>query len=130
MCSEARRLGVVLITGRKVNAVEHGNGSAAVSTPDAVHYTDGGGKAPAAKQPVVGATRVIPFFMQWLDWFGRPDSHYSYIITTVNGSPGIVMMIGGRVAYVYSFEASNSRIRSIYTVANPDKLKYLEEVVR
>lgn len=40
------------------------------------------------------------------------------------------MMIGGRVAYVYSFEASNSRIRSIYTVANPDKLKYLEEVVR
>lgn len=63
-------------------------------SPDVVHYTDGGGKAPAAQQPVVGATRVIPFYMKWMDWFGRPDSHYSYIVTTVNGSPGIVMMIG------------------------------------
>lgn len=99
-------------------------------SPDAVHYTDGGGKAPAAQRPVVGATQVIPFYMQWMDWFRRPDSHYSYRITTVNGSPGIVMMIGGRIAYVYSFEASDNRIHSIYAVANPDKLKYLEEAVR
>lgn len=99
-------------------------------SPIVVHYTDGGGKAPAAQQPVVGATRVIPFYMQWMDWFGRPDSQYSYNITTVNGSPGIVMKIDGSVAYVYSFEATDSRIQSIYVVANPDKLNYLKEVVR
>lgn len=95
-------------------------------SPDAVHYTDGGGKAPAAPKPVVGTAQVIPFYRQWMDWFRRPDSHYSYRIATVNGTPGIVMMIGERIAYVYSFEAAGGRIHSVYVVANPDKLKHLE----
>ncbi|GAA0136187.1 RNA polymerase sigma-70 factor [Paenibacillus sp. YSY-4.3] len=98
-------------------------------SPDAVHYTDGGGKAHAALQPVVGVSRVIPFYSQWINWFRRSDSDYSYTIETVNGSPGIVTRISGCIAYVYSFGSSAGRIQTVYAVANPDKLKHLEGMI-
>ncbi|MBB3128378.1 hypothetical protein FHS19_003032 [Paenibacillus rhizosphaerae] len=41
-----------------------------------------------------------------------------------------VAVVGGRIAYVYSFETSDSRIHFLYAVANPDKRKYLKEAVR
>lgn len=92
---------------------------------DAVHYTDGGGKAQAIPYPVVGIANVIQFYEVLIRWFRDPDMSYSYQFAQVNGNPGLVLMLEGKPAYVYAFEAENNKIRSIYTVANPEKLQHL-----
>ncbi|MEK5641550.1 RNA polymerase sigma factor SigJ [Paenibacillus rhizosphaerae] len=98
-------------------------------TTDAVHYTDGGGKAQAVPYPVMGIENVIRFYREWTDWFKQPDSRFSYSMTDVNGRTGIVLTIDNRVAYVYSFEVRSDRIQSIYVVANPDKLKHVNPML-
>ncbi|ENQ3107706.1 hypothetical protein SAMN04488168_11235 [Bacillus sp. 491mf] len=46
------------------------------------------------------------------------------------GGPGIVVMINGYLAYVFSFEFKEGKINSIYMVANPDKLSRLNENIQ
>jgi RNA polymerase sigma-70 factor (ECF subfamily) len=94
-------------------------------TQDVVHYTDGGGKVQAVLHPVRVISKVLFMYKQWMKWFKEPDQAYTYQFTEVNGDPGFVMTIGKQVTYVYSFEMLNERIQSIFTVANPDKLKHL-----
>jgi hypothetical protein len=43
----------------------------------------------------------------------------------INGSPGFVMSSGGQVHYAFSFEIAGDRVRNIYIVCNPDKLRHL-----
>lgn len=91
---------------------------------DVAYYSDGGGKVQAARIPIFGSSKVIQFHLNLLKMYqGRLD--YSY--TTVNGLPGIHLTVDEQNHYIYSFHFQKNKIQTIYSVANPDKLRHLPQ---
>jgi len=89
--------------------------------PGAEFIADGGGKAVAATRPVLGADRIAEFVIdiigkaRWLE--SDPQ------MVTINAAPGLLLrhpIIGNGT---YSFDIADGRIRAIYVVRNPDKLR-------
>jgi RNA polymerase sigma-70 factor (ECF subfamily) len=82
---------------------------------------DGGGKALAAPSPVLGADRIAAFV---IDIIGKARwSESDPQIVTINGAPGLLLrhpIVGDST---YSFDIADGRIRAIYVVRNPDKLR-------
>jgi RNA polymerase sigma-70 factor (ECF subfamily) len=88
-----------------------------------VLYSDGGGKVRAAQIPVVGVHKVIQLHLNLLKMY---EGQYAYSYLTVNGLPGMRIRLDNGVQFVYSFAFKNHRIETIYTVANPDKLRHIQ----
>ncbi|MEP2827689.1 sigma-70 family RNA polymerase sigma factor [Parvibaculum sp.] len=86
---------------------------------DVVFYSDGGGKAIAALNPLYGADRVSRFFMGILK--KRPEN-LAVTPATVNGLPGFIIYEGDLVHAALSFGISNGLISTLYMMRNPDKL--------
>jgi RNA polymerase sigma-70 factor (ECF subfamily) len=88
---------------------------------DAQLVADGGGKAAAATRPVLGADRVAKFM---LGYAGKARwSASDFHLVAVNGAPGLLMRHPLSGNGTYSFEIEKGRIRAIYVVRNPDKLR-------
>jgi RNA polymerase sigma-70 factor (ECF subfamily) len=88
---------------------------------DAELVADGGGKATAATRPVLGADRIAKFLIGYavkLHW-SEPDLQ----LVTINGTPGLLMRHPISGDGTYSFDIADGRIRAIYVVRNPDKLR-------
>ena len=86
---------------------------------DVVLYSDGGGKAFAARRPVVGVHKVanlLAVVFRKLARVGR------LTVTTVNGRPGVVAAVGGRPVEVVTVAADGGAVGAVYVVLNPDKL--------
>jgi RNA polymerase sigma-70 factor (ECF subfamily) len=94
---------------------------------DARLVSDGGGKAIAATRPVLGADRIAKFMFGYaakLHW-SESDFH----LVTVNGTPGLLLRHPIAGDGTYSFDIAGGRIRAIYVVRNPDKLRrFLERM--
>jgi RNA polymerase sigma-70 factor (ECF subfamily) len=91
-----------------------------VLTSDAVAYSDGGGKARAARHPIVGADNVIAFF-------GALRRHRAIQVERrieVNGQPGALLWFG-RQYQLLSVDVRGDKIREVHSIMNPDKLRYL-----
>ncbi|MGM0829037.1 MAG: RNA polymerase sigma-70 factor [Bacillota bacterium] len=90
---------------------------------DVAMYSDGGGKVKAAQVPIFGANRVVQLLQNLMKLYaGKFTINY----TSVNSLPGLILTIDGHLQYVYSFTFSGNQIQTIYTVANPDKLRHLQ----
>ncbi|KKI92792.1 RNA polymerase sigma factor SigJ [Bacillus sp. SA1-12] len=89
---------------------------------DVVFYSDGGGKVTAAKIPIIGAEAVAQI---QLNLANKYSDQFTYQFTIVNGWPGVVIQMDNNQKYVYSFELESNRIKNIFAVANPDKLRHL-----
>ncbi|TBL81388.1 RNA polymerase sigma-70 factor [Paenibacillus thalictri] len=87
-----------------------------------VFYSDGGGKVRAARVPVAGSNQVGVFLQNLLKMYAGA---FSYFFITVNGLPGIRIVMDDNMQYVFSFAFRNDRIEAIYSVANPDKLRHV-----
>ncbi len=88
---------------------------------DVVLYSDGGGKARTALNPIYGADKVMRFFIGIIRKHALED--YSARLTEVNGEPGAVFYKNGALAQVLGIEVDEAgRIIHIFVVANPDKL--------
>ena len=88
--------------------------------PDAVLYSDGGGKAHAAPRPLTNRRQIAKLFSVV---FPKAAAHHVEIVRTrVNGRPGVVFSIGGRAVEVFTFDESRGRVGTLYAVLNPDKL--------
>ena len=74
---------------------------------DVVFYSDGGGKAIAALNPLSGPDHVTRFLIGILK--KRPENFHVQP-ATVNGLPGFLMTEGGRVHSALSFGISDGRI--------------------
>lgn len=98
-------------------------GFAQLLADDAVLYSDGGGKRPAAPQPVRGKQNILQFFATVLArrTFLRSDQLER---ASINGMPGFVMRTEDGVQTT-AFEVDGDRIVALYTVRNPDKLRHL-----
>jgi len=93
----------------------------AVLHADATLVADGGGKAAAATRPVLGADRIAKFVLGYAGKVQWSESDFQLV--TVNGTPGLLMRhpLAGNGAY--SFDIVDGRIRAVYVVRNPDKLR-------
>jgi RNA polymerase sigma-70 factor (ECF subfamily) len=92
---------------------------------DAISYSDGGGKASAFPQPVVGRdqiVRVLTRFGEWTDQLGADEMRFA----EVNGQPGAVYLDDDRRAVlVVCLDIADGRVQTIRAVVNPDKLRHL-----
>jgi RNA polymerase sigma-70 factor (ECF subfamily) len=88
---------------------------------DVVAYSDGGGKARAARKPVVGRDKVILFIGNLRRRFG--PSPYLRLLE-VNGEPAAQIALGGQDSIV-ALQVHDGKVQSILTVLNPDKLVWV-----
>jgi RNA polymerase sigma-70 factor (ECF subfamily) len=87
--------------------------------PDATAIADGGGLASAVLRPVQGGEQVA---RACIDLAGRaPDLRV--LECTVNGQPGLVAQQDGVTVGVYAFDVAGGRIKHIWAVRNPEKLR-------
>ena len=105
-------------------AVESGDvaGLATLFSPDAILYSDGGGKAAATLNPIYGAEKIARFFVGVRDKY--PESA-EIALRIVNGSLGYVIYVGDQVLQASSFTFDGDHIAAIHIVRNPDKLQHL-----
>ncbi|MFF0478345.1 RNA polymerase sigma factor SigJ [Streptomyces sp. NPDC004284] len=88
--------------------------------PAAVATADGGGLAVTHLRPLVGAERIARGYAEIARlWDGRT----TFQERTVNGVPGLVAWQDGALATVFAFEIAGDRIRRIWAVRNPEKLR-------
>ncbi len=93
-------------------------GLVAVLDPDVVWRSDGGGVVTAARKPVVGADRVVRFFMSLL----AKNPHAVVREQETPDGLGFVLWDEGRVIGVVTLEVVGGLISNIRTVMNPHKL--------
>jgi len=101
---------------------------AEVLHPSAVFFGDGGGRAPTAGKPVLGAVRIARFAVGLAGKFGR-RLWAGAVPVLVNGEPGLLVpgepeLTGHRrvAPRVIGFAVRDGRIAEIYDVADPGKL--------
>jgi RNA polymerase sigma-70 factor (ECF subfamily) len=95
-------------------------GLMAVLHPDVVFRIDAGGRAPAARGPVAGASEVTRQILSR----GRPFARFGRIVL-VNGAPGVLVAPGGRPLAVVGFTCAEDRIAEIDIVTDRRKLRNL-----
>jgi RNA polymerase sigma-70 factor (ECF subfamily) len=95
--------------------------------PDVVFHGDGGGKAQAIGEPMVGAQRVMRLIG---GLFRRASVIGAYAsLAWVNGQPGAVSYDAqGRVINVFELDIADGKVQAIRSVVNPDKLRHLGPV--
>lgn len=91
---------------------------------DVVFMADGGGKKTAAGEPLEGLERVLTFLggLAQLPGYGSPDVLYQGMI---DGLPGFVTREADGTVQSTAIEIENGRIKGIYIMRNPDKLRHL-----
>jgi RNA polymerase sigma-70 factor (ECF subfamily) len=94
---------------------------------DVVLYADSGGKTAAVLLPIRGASKVARFVLRAPSRLLPADLVQA--IRTVNGQPAVVSMLDGRPHSVFIVDVFGDRIRSIFIVANPDKLPAIGQPV-
>jgi RNA polymerase sigma-70 factor, ECF subfamily len=87
--------------------------------PGATAIADGGGLVSAELRPIEGGEQVARLVV---DLAGRAP-HLTLLERTVNGQPGLVAQQAGVTVTVIAFDVAGDRIRRIWAVRNPDKLR-------
>jgi RNA polymerase sigma-70 factor (ECF subfamily) len=118
---EARKLVEAFVTAAATGDV---GGLARLLADDAVLYSDGGGKRPAALNPIVGKDRILRFFGGLRSKGLGAYSAYRAEPTTLNGLPGFVFHTADGTETL-SVDVADGVIVAIYGVRNPDKVRHL-----
>lgn len=83
---------------------------------------DGGGKVVSVRKVLYGPDRVARLFHVVQRSHGA-DLRYSF--AAINGEPGLLRRHGGAIESALSIVTDGERIRAIYVVRNPDKLRHI-----
>ena len=94
---------------------------------DAVMYTDGGGKVAAALKPVQGAAKIAKFMVGVQK---KTGAEYRATFKEINGEPGLILWMDNHFYGVWSFHIEGGRIKSLYSISNPDKLEHIKRTLR
>ena len=87
--------------------------------PDATATGDGGGLVATALRPVEGAEQIVRSLV-------RLESrlrNLTILERTVNGQPGLIAQQDGVTVSVFAFDIAADRIKHIWAVRNPEKLR-------
>jgi RNA polymerase sigma-70 factor (ECF subfamily) len=107
---------------RFLTALEHGDLAQVqdLLAADVVAYSDGGGKARAARRPILGADSVVEF----VDALRRRLQVRDVRRVNVNGRTAATLWFG-RQFTLLALDVHGGEIREIHWIMNPDKLQYL-----
>jgi RNA polymerase sigma-70 factor, ECF subfamily len=94
----------------------------AMLAADVSVHADGGGKRPAAMEPILGFDAVMNLFEHLTALF-----HKTKLVRTgfVNGLPGFITLEADGEIQTTALEVEDGKIAAIYVVRNPDKLRHL-----
>ena len=115
--------GAEQVTERFLAAAATGDldGLLALLAPEVVWTADSGGKASAARRPVVGPQRVAKILTGLFRLGGAlPDLRVD--VSAYNGAPAVVIHSGHHLEGVFLLEISGGLITHLYAIRNPDKL--------
>jgi RNA polymerase sigma-70 factor (TIGR02957 family) len=90
-----------------------------VLAPEVVMMSDGGGVKRAALRPIIGAEKVVRYFV---GGSGKAEDRLTVGPTVVNGSPALVVRLDGEIDGVLAIRVEDARITGLYYVRNPEKL--------
>ncbi|MEN8144769.1 MAG: RNA polymerase sigma factor SigJ [Gemmatimonadota bacterium] len=93
-------------------------------TGDVVLLADGGGKVISATKPISGPNKVARF-MVGVSSKATDDTTLTF--ERLNGLPGAVIRIEGRIAVIFLLQVLGGKIRRVFAVRNPDKLQNVDE---
>jgi RNA polymerase sigma-70 factor (ECF subfamily) len=88
--------------------------------PDATAIADGGGLAVTFLHPIEGGEQIA---RAWIEIADRRPGNMTFLERTVNGQPGLVAQQDGVTVTVFAFEVAGDRIKHIWVVRNPEKLR-------
>ena len=88
--------------------------------PGATATADGGGLAIAFLSPIEGSEQIA---RAWAEIASRVPENMTFLERTVNGQPGLVAEQDGAIVTVFAFDVAGDRIRHIWAVRNPEKLR-------
>jgi RNA polymerase sigma-70 factor (ECF subfamily) len=111
------------ITAEFLAAAADGNVQAvtAMLAPDVVWTADSGGKATAARRPVIGARKVAAAVIGVVRRGMRmPDVRLKMAVC--NSAPAVVFYSGDQLEGVFTVEIVDGKITNFYVMRNPDKL--------
>jgi RNA polymerase sigma-70 factor (ECF subfamily) len=88
--------------------------------PEATATADGGGLALTFLRPIEGGEQIA---RAWVELANRATSNMTLHERTVNGQPGLVAQEDGVTVTVFAFDVTGDRIKHIWVVRNPEKLR-------
>ena len=95
---------------------------------DASFYSDGGGKRPAAGRVMRGASEVARAFAA-IARLSRQGTGELIRYALVNGLPGFVTREADGMLQTTALLIDGDRIKAIYVMRNPDKLRHVEALL-
>ncbi|HEX6977988.1 MAG TPA: sigma-70 family RNA polymerase sigma factor [Alphaproteobacteria bacterium] len=87
-------------------------------------HADGGGKRPAAMEPVIGFDAVMKIH-EYLAAQFRTNGSKLLRVGFVNGLPGFITREADGELQTTALDIEDGKVAAIYVVRNPDKLKHL-----
>jgi hypothetical protein len=88
--------------------------------PDATAIADGGGLAVTFVDPIEGGLQIA---RAWVEIANLAPRGITILERTVNGQPGLVAQQNGVIVSVFAFDIAGDRIKHIWVVRNPEKLR-------
>jgi RNA polymerase sigma-70 factor, ECF subfamily len=98
------------------------DGLMALLAPDATWTADSGGKASAARRPVVGARKVAAILAALFRVAAERMPNVRFETAVYNSSPAMVVYNGDELEGVFLIEIVDGKISNFYAMRNPDKL--------
>jgi RNA polymerase sigma factor (sigma-70 family) len=87
--------------------------------PDATAIADSGGLVSAELRPIQGGEQIARVCIDIASWV----PNLTLLERTVNGQPGLVAQQDGITVTVYAFDIAGDRIKHIWAIRNPEKLR-------
>ncbi|MBT2231633.1 RNA polymerase sigma factor SigJ [Nonomuraea sp. NEAU-A123] len=87
--------------------------------PDATAIADGGGLVSAVLHPIVGSEHIARYAVE----IAGLATDLMILERMVNGQPGLIAQQDGVTVMVMAFDVAGDRIKHIWAVRNPDKLR-------
>ncbi|HEY8608429.1 MAG TPA: RNA polymerase sigma-70 factor [Noviherbaspirillum sp.] len=91
----------------------------ALLADDATIVSDGGGKVASFMKIISGGRRISHLYLAVHLRHGRS---LEYRIARINGEPGLLRYVDGRIESAQAFVTDGLRVVAIYTMRNPEKL--------
>lgn len=104
-------------------AADDAPGVLALLAPDVSLASDGGGRAAAARNVLLGPDRVARLLLGVARHQREPEHETTYRLTTLNGQPALLTFHHGTLASAMTVDVGQGRIRAVHIMRNPDKLR-------